>query len=57
MKIDHILAELDKLRSDNENLVKLNEELLIKNRLWEVKFEKIKLLIESQMHLINYKRN
>jgi hypothetical protein len=54
MKIDTLLDQFEKLKLVNEKLIKENQKLDIKNKLLLNKFEKIKLLIESQLILINY---
>tara|TARA_B100001115_G_C15817714_1_gene406182 strand:+ start:1120 stop:1320 length:201 start_codon:yes stop_codon:yes gene_type:complete len=54
MRIDKILKELDELRESNKEYVKRIEEIEIKNKLLQIKINKIKLLLDAQVTIVNY---
>lgn len=52
MKIDIILAQLEDLKKDKENLILECEKLKLENRLLLNKFKKVKLIVQSQVTLL-----
>jgi hypothetical protein len=54
MKIDNILEELEILRNDNKRFARRLEELELKNKLLQNKIDKIKLLLNTQISIVNH---
>ena len=54
MLIGQILDEMERLKSDNKKLRRINEEMDIKYKLMENKIKKIKVLLDTQLTLVNF---
>ena len=54
MKIDKILDELEAFKSENAKLQLIIKELDIKNKLLENQIKKIRVLLTTQLAIVNY---
>lgn len=48
------VLDIDRIQTDNENLIKENQRLKLLNELLINKLRKIKLLVEDQLEIVNY---